>query len=103
MAHFNFNCLLLPCSNGEEDVGKEEFVQELQDDIVVWFRCYRISKVDVANYYREQRCRIRRFLFARNEHVFMLDAMKCSLENLTQNSGCILQCYAYTLRRLQAA
>lgn len=52
MAHFNFNCLLLPCSNGEEDVGKEEFVQELQDDIVVWFRCYRISKVDVANYYR---------------------------------------------------
>lgn len=84
MANFNFNCVLLPSSECEDEIGEEELLQELEEDIIEWFRYCRMSSIDVATYYREQRRRIRRFPFARNGHMFMLDAMQCNPE----------QCYA---------
>lgn len=78
MTHFDFNCVLLPCSNDEVELREAKFVQQLYVDIVKWFQYCQMSEVDATNYYRVQRCRIRRLPFARNGHMFILDAMNCS-------------------------
>ncbi|XP_022891788.1 uncharacterized protein LOC111406631 [Olea europaea var. sylvestris] len=48
MANFNFNCVLLPSSECEDEIGEEELLQELEEDIIEWFRYCRMSSIDVC-------------------------------------------------------
>lgn len=80
MSHFDINCVLLPASDGEDEPSEEAFMEELQADIFEWFRYCRIDEIVISNYYYEQRCHIFRFLFTRNNHMFMLGAMKCNTQ-----------------------
>lgn len=53
MAHFDFSCVLMSCIDYEENIGYEEFMQQLKDDTVEWVRYCRRLEVDVRNYYHQ--------------------------------------------------
>lgn len=84
MAHFDINCMLLLDSDNEDEPREEAFIVELQVDIIEWFRQCHMNSVALHNYYSQQRRRICRFSFTRNDHMFMLDVMACNPQ----------QCYA---------
>ncbi|XP_022859012.1 uncharacterized protein LOC111379810 [Olea europaea var. sylvestris] len=84
MAHTEFTCELHPTSEAEDEQGDDAFMEELQVDIMEWFQYCQMNEVTLRNYYHEQCTRVSRYPFARNGHMFMLDAMNYSPQ----------QCYA---------